>query len=117
MAMKEQQRSVYRTMQGKEVDMHKLAMQNEMTLAVGNARVNARGDELGPGGKIIRKREDILKEAQGGVQEEILPVSNNIEVAPATVAKEIPSFRQSSTAIIEKPARKKIDDMDPEGNE
>lgn len=117
MAMKEQQRSVYRTMQGKEVDMHKLAMQNEMTVAVGNARVNARGDELGPGGKIIRKREDILREAQSGAQEEILPVKNTVEVAPPTVAKEIPSFRQQSAANVEKPARKKIDDMDPEGNE
>jgi hypothetical protein len=62
MAMKEQQRQVYRSMQGKEVDMQKLAMQNEMTLAVGNVKVNARGDELGPGGKIIRKREDIIRE-------------------------------------------------------
>ena len=62
MAMKEQQRQVYRSMQGKEVDMNKLVMANEMTVAVGNARVNARGDELGPGGKIIRKREDVLRE-------------------------------------------------------
>lgn len=60
--MKEQQRSVYRSMQGKEVDMHKLIMQNEMTVAVGNAKMNARGDELGAGGKVIRKREDVLKE-------------------------------------------------------
>lgn len=63
MAMKEQQRQVYRTMQGREVDMNKLIHQNELTVAVGNVRVNARGDELGPGGKIIRKREDVLKEA------------------------------------------------------
>ena len=63
MAMKEQQRQVYRSMQGKEVDMNKLVMQNEMTVAVGNVKVNARGDELGPGGKIIRKREDIMREA------------------------------------------------------
>ena len=62
MAMKEQQRQVYRSMQGKEVDMTKLMNQNEMTVAVGNAKVNARGDELGPGGKIVRKREDVLKE-------------------------------------------------------
>jgi hypothetical protein len=61
MAMKEQQRSSYRSMQGKEVDMHKLIMQNEMTVAVGNVKVNARGDELGPGGKIIRKREEVLR--------------------------------------------------------
>jgi len=65
MAMKEQPKQVYRSMQGKEVDMHKLVMQNEMTVAVGNVKVNARGDELGPGGKIIRKREDVLREAPG----------------------------------------------------
>jgi len=50
MAMKEQQRTVYRSANGREVDMEKLRNQNELTLAVGNARVNARGDELGPGG-------------------------------------------------------------------
>ncbi len=49
-------------MQGKEVDMHKLQMQNEMTVAVGNVKVNARGDELGPGGRIIKKREEVLRE-------------------------------------------------------
>lgn len=51
---------LYTTMQGRELDMEKLALQNELTPAVGNAKVNARGDELGPGGQIIRKREDIL---------------------------------------------------------
>ena len=69
--MKEQQRQVYRSMQGKEVDMHKLVMQNEMTVAVGNVRVNARGDELGPGGKIIRKREEVLKEASKAIPDQI----------------------------------------------
>lgn len=63
MAMKEQQRQLHRSMQGKVVDMNKLVMQNEMTVAVGNAKVNARGDELGPGGKIIKKREDVMREA------------------------------------------------------
>jgi hypothetical protein len=62
MAMKEQQRAVYRSMQGKEVDMNKLINQNEMTVAVGNVKVNARGDELGPGGRIARKREDVMAE-------------------------------------------------------
>ena len=49
-----------RTMQGKTIDMDKLISQNELMPAVGNLRVNARGDELGAGGKIIRKREEIL---------------------------------------------------------
>jgi hypothetical protein len=71
MAMKEQQRQVYRSMQGKEVDMHKLVMQNETTVAVGNMRVNARGDELGPGGKIIRKREEVIAVSNSNVPSQI----------------------------------------------
>lgn len=63
MGMREKQRLVHKSMLGKEVDMHKISMQNELTVAIGNARVNARGDELGPGGKIIRKREEIIREA------------------------------------------------------
>ena len=47
-------------MQGKEVDMHKLVMQNETALAVGNVKMNARGDLIGPGGKIIQKNEEKL---------------------------------------------------------
>ena len=55
-------------MRGKQVDMDLLRKRNELTPAVGNARVNARGDELGPGGQIIKRREDIVKEhyAQAG---------------------------------------------------
>ena len=52
----------YRSMQGKEIDMDKLMLQNEMMPAVGNVRMNARGDELGPGGKVVKKREDIVSE-------------------------------------------------------
>lgn len=59
-------RKVYRTMQGKEIDLDKLRNRNETVLAVGNARVNARGDEIGPGGKIIRKREEVMAEYYTG---------------------------------------------------
>ena len=52
----------YRSMRGKEVDMEKLALQHETELAVGNMKVNARGDEIGPGGKIVRTREQILRD-------------------------------------------------------
>ena len=54
MAMKEQPRAVYRTMQGQEVDMNRLMNQNELTLAVGNLKVNARGDEIGSNGQIVK---------------------------------------------------------------
>jgi hypothetical protein len=56
------------SMRGKRVDMDLLRKRNELTPAVGNARVNARGDELGSGGEITRKREAIVQEhyAQAG---------------------------------------------------
>ena len=69
MAMKEGLRKVYKSPLGREIDMEKLKNQNELALAVGNAKVNARGDELGPGGKIIKKREDVLKEYYKGTIE------------------------------------------------
>lgn len=56
--MKTQGRKTYRTMQGKEIDLDQLRVKNETTPAVGNIRVNARGDELGPGGTIIPKQVD-----------------------------------------------------------
>ena len=93
MAMQEQKKTVYRSMQGKEVDMNRLFMQNELTVAVGNVKVNARGDELGPGGRIIKKREEVLREAS-------LPDENNI--------------RQVETPLV---VKKDVKDMDPEGNE
>jgi hypothetical protein len=62
MAVKQTGRKQYRTMQGKAIDMDLLRQRNELTPAVGNVRVNARGDELGPGGKIIKKREEVLRD-------------------------------------------------------
>jgi len=85
MAMKEAQRAVYRTMQGKEIDMHKLALQNEMTVAVGNAKVNARGDELGPGGKIIIKRDDSIAQPQVHIPNEINQPAPVVEEVVAPV--------------------------------
>ena len=50
--------TLHKSAQGKMVDMTKLAQQHELTPAVGNAKLNARGDKLGPGGVIIQKREE-----------------------------------------------------------
>ena len=68
-------------MQGKQIDMDMLRKRNELTPAVGNARINARGDELGPGGQIIRKKEDVLKdyyESSKGVADES-PVRRSVK--------------------------------------
>ncbi len=51
---------IYTSVRGKEIDMEKLSLRNEKTPAVGNMKVNARGDELGEGGKVKRTREEIM---------------------------------------------------------
>jgi hypothetical protein len=43
----------YRTAQGKTVDMSALAAKNERVRAVGNMKVNARGDTIDASGKVI----------------------------------------------------------------
>lgn len=53
---------IYRTAQGRELDIEKVRLQHENVPAIGNMRVNARGDQLGPGGKILRTREQIMDE-------------------------------------------------------
>ena len=55
-------KQVYRTMQGKIIDMDALMSNNETMPAVGNVKMNARGDELGPGGKIIKTKEELMSE-------------------------------------------------------
>ena len=45
--------AVYRTAQGKQLDMSALVAKNEKTRAVGNMKVNARGDTIDGRGKII----------------------------------------------------------------
>jgi hypothetical protein len=52
----------YTSVRGKEIDMEKLSLRNEKTPAVGNMKVNARGDELGEGGKVVRTREQVLQD-------------------------------------------------------
>ena len=84
MPMKQTGRKVYKTMQGKSIDMDLLRQKNELTPAVGNAKVNARGDELGPGGKIVRTREQVLKDyyaSNPGVPEE-QAVSRKVKEEP-----------------------------------
>jgi len=53
---------VHRTARGQTIDMESLRLANEETIAVGNMKVNARGDELGFGGKIVKTRKEVIDE-------------------------------------------------------
>ena len=51
-----------KSFKGKEVDVSSILEQNATTLAVGNMRVNARGDLIGKNGKILKTREQLENE-------------------------------------------------------
>lgn len=53
---------MYRSALGKPIDMDQLRLNNEDVIAVGNMKVNARGDELGPGGEVLRSRNEVMNE-------------------------------------------------------
>ena len=50
----------YKSASGKRIDFDTLALKGEETIAVGNMGVNARGDKLGEGGEVVKKREEVM---------------------------------------------------------
>jgi len=72
---------------GKVVDVVALMKENEGTLAVGNVKMNARGDRLGPDGKVIVPVQQVAKKQKSVLSQ---PVTASIEGAsnPAKVVAE-----------------------------
>jgi len=52
---------MYRTMQGRYIDIEKLRGANEDARAVGNMNVNARGDVLGRSGQVVETKQEVVK--------------------------------------------------------
>lgn len=52
--------SIHRTARGLAIDIEQLRLANEETVAVGNHRVNARGDMLDSQGKIMMTRDEVM---------------------------------------------------------
>lgn len=77
--------NIKRTAKGVSIDMDQLRLANEKTIAIGNAKTNARGDLLGQGGKVIKSRAEIMKEyhrmntqfAEDDVINESAPIVDN----------------------------------------
>jgi len=118
-------KKMYRSMRGKPVDIELLAKKNELVPAVGNAKVNARGDRLGPGGVIIEKREDMVKEYYNQVGS-AKPKADTIgqesvveEKETAVEKKKTTNKRKTTTEIIEEELQAETQDEwveDEDGN-
>jgi len=95
----------HRTMQGREIDMEKLRNQNELMPAVGNMKVNARGDEIGPGGKILRTREQIMAEYYDS--------NPNATPDPVSKPKQTQPAQNTDGPAVPPPQTLKIEDTKP----
>ena len=49
-------KDIYKSATGKPIDMGALRLKNEQTVAVGNMKVNARGDKIDDKGQIIASK-------------------------------------------------------------
>ena len=60
---------VYRSAMGKKIDMGEMRLRNEQVRAVGNMKVNARGDQLNDSNKVINpKNKQVVKQTKKTVR-------------------------------------------------
>lgn len=78
-------RKIYRTAQGKMVDLGRLQLQNENVRAVGNMKVNSRGDRLDSTNRAIQTRnEQVGRQYQRQVT---APTQERVSASQRTRAK------------------------------
>ena len=52
----------YKSMRGVSIDLAKLMAKSEKNISVGNTQTNARGDQLGRGGRVVKSADAIARE-------------------------------------------------------
>jgi len=97
---------MYRTMQGRMVDIEKLRAANESVQAVGNMNVNARGDVLGAGGQVVTPKEQIIKKYYEQPKGMVSDTPSKGKPMPAPKAEPVKTV-QKMTPVAAKPAPKK----------
>ena len=94
---------MYRTMQGRMVDIEKLRAANESVQAVGNMNVNARGDVLGAGGQVVTPKEQIIKKYYEQPKGMVSDTPSRGKPMPAPKAEPVKTV-QKMTPVAAKPA-------------
>lgn len=114
------------SMRGKVIDMDALRTQNDESVAIGNARMNARGDIMGPGGQIEIRREQLIREfyathPQGAQQVSLKPaVADTFETPAQALARLATQANQTPTPVVgevggEQPSTKKTRKLSSSG--
>jgi hypothetical protein len=80
--------TIYKTANGKSIDMSVLMSQNEKVRAVGNANMNARGDIVDEKNKIVQaNNERVSQSYQTQVVNNPAPVTNQIQRTPVNLSE------------------------------
>ena len=97
---------MYRTMQGRMVDIEKLRAANEGVQAVGNMNVNARGDVLGAGGKVVTSKAQVMKQYYEKPKGMVDDTPTRSQPTPAPKVEAKPQVKKM-TPVASKPAPQK----------
>ena len=97
---------MYRTMQGRMVDIEKLRAANEGVQAVGNMNVNARGDVLGAGGKVVTSKAQVMKQYYEKPKGMVDDTPTRSQPTPAPKVEAKPQV-QKMTPVASKPTPQK----------
>jgi len=100
------------TSKGKVIDMESVIAQQGDAVAIGNMRVNAKGDLLGPGGKIIKTADERAREHYKNSDSSVDNAVSVKSTQPITADPGVSGGREPKTAKTAK-AEKKIQ-PDPE---
>jgi hypothetical protein len=87
----------HRTARGLPIDMDRLRLANETTIAVGNMKTNARGDQLGQGGKVIKTRAQLMNEKNKLHG----PIADEFEVLESSDAEVVVERQQQKPIVLQ----------------
>lgn len=89
--------AIYRTAQGKSIDMNALILKNGSTRAVGNMGINAKGDIVDGNNSPVKKRKDRIQKQY----------NRQVQAAPTSIRSNVSDGEVQETAAPPKTERRK----------
>jgi len=113
-----------RSMRGASIDLAKLMARQEKNITVGNTKTNARGDQLGKGGRIVKTADELAREhynrndpkavVQGGIKiDDDTPEIQNTRVQEVEKPVEDDWVEPTPPPAEPKPKAKAVEEDDP----
>jgi len=113
-----------RSMRGASIDLAKLMARQEKNITVGNTKTNARGDQLGKGGRIVKTADELAREhynrndpkavVQGGIKiDDDTPEIQNTRVQEVEKPMEDDWVEPTPPPAQSKPKAKTVEEDDP----